>query len=196
MLGPYNSNLQATMDSLLIVSVASGSIHRSTTNHLVSLKRNVQDTFSRQHLGLWNSLVKWHHPRPAREWPLAHTACFRGGVSQGTLNSSQNRHHTLWRILYRRACPYWWCISCCIFGLKLNELPPCFTRDIFRESFVVDLEISFLGHSLDTIKRHLQQAINAIQEWATRNWFRFEAHKCKKGQLHSTPIQGWETAYC
>ena len=34
-------------------------------------------------------------------------------------------------------------------------------------------------HSLDTIERHLQQAVNSIQEWATRNGFRFADHKCK-----------------
>ena len=30
-----------------------------------------------------------------------------------------------------------------------------------------------------SIERHLQQAVNVIQEWATRNGFRFAAHKCK-----------------
>ena len=49
------------------------------------------------------------------------------------------------------------------FGLKINQLP----------------SIGFRGRSLDTIERHLQQAVNAIQEWATRNGFRFAAHKCK-----------------
>ena len=44
--------------------------------------------------------------------------------------------------------------------------------------FVDDLAICFRGRSLDTIERHLQQAVNAIQEWA-RNGFRFAAHKCK-----------------
>ena len=42
-----------------------------------------------------------------------------------------------------------------------------------------DLAICFSGRSLDTIKRHSQQAVNAIQEWATRNGFMFAAHKCK-----------------
>ena len=51
--------------------------------------------------------------------------------------------------------------------------------DIFRALFVDDLAICFRGRSLDTIERHLQQAINVIQEWATRNGFRFAAHKCK-----------------
>ena len=41
------------------------------------------------------------------------------------------------------------------------------------------LAICFRGRSLDTIERNLQQAVNAIQEWATRNGFRFAAHKCK-----------------
>ena len=51
--------------------------------------------------------------------------------------------------------------------------------DIFRALFVDDLPICFCGRSLDTTERHLQQSVNAIQEWATRNGFRFAAHKCK-----------------
>ena len=43
----------------------------------------------------------------------------------------------------------------------------------------LDLAICFRGRSLDTIERHLQQAVNAIQEWATRNGFKFTARKCK-----------------
>ena len=65
------------------------------------------------------------------------------------------------------------------FRLKINELPSCIARDIFRALFVDDLSICFRGRSLDTIERHLQQAVNSIQEWATRKGFRFAAHKCK-----------------
>ena len=65
------------------------------------------------------------------------------------------------------------------FGLNINELPSIIAMDIFRALFFDDLAISFRGRSLDTIERHLQQAVNAIQEWATRNGFRFAAHKCK-----------------
>ena len=65
------------------------------------------------------------------------------------------------------------------FGLKINELPSCIAKDIFKALFVDDLAICFQGRSLDTIERHLQQAVNAIEEWATRNGFRFAAHKCK-----------------
>ena len=65
------------------------------------------------------------------------------------------------------------------FELKIKELPSCIANDIFTGLFVDDLAICFRGRSLDTIERHLQQAVNAIQEWAKRNVFRFAAHKCK-----------------
>ena len=65
------------------------------------------------------------------------------------------------------------------FGLKINELPSGIAKDNFRALFVDDLAICFRGRSLDTIQRHLQQAVQVIQEWATRNGFRFAAHKCK-----------------
>ena len=63
------------------------------------------------------------------------------------------------------------------FGLKTNELLTCIARDVFRTLFADDLAICFCGRSLKTIERHLQQAVNAIQEWATRNYFRFAANK-------------------
>ena len=65
------------------------------------------------------------------------------------------------------------------FGLKINELPSCIARDIFRAQSVYDIAICFRGRSLDTIVRHLQQAVNAIQEWVTRNGFKFAGQKCK-----------------
>ena len=65
------------------------------------------------------------------------------------------------------------------FGLKINELPSCIARDIYRALFVDDLAICFRGRSLDTTERHLQQAVNAIQEWATRNGIKLAAQKCK-----------------
>ena len=41
-------------------------------------------------------------------------------------------------------------VSC--FGLKINELPSCVTKDIFKALFVNDLAICFRGRSLDTIR--------------------------------------------
>ena len=119
------------------------------------------------------------HPRPSQDWPQRQTACFCVRISQGSANPSQNWDNTLWRILPRWKCSNWRCPGCDMFGLKINELPSCIAKDIFKALFVDDLAICFRGRSLDTIERHLQQAVNAIEEWATRNGFRFAAHKCK-----------------
>ena len=97
----------------------------------------------------------------------------------GPANPIQNWDNTLWRILPRGRCSNWWCPGCECFGLTINELLSCITRDIFKALFVDDLVICFRGRSLDTIEIHLQQAVNTIQEWATRNGFRFAAHKSK-----------------
>ena len=67
----------------------------------------------------------------------------------------------------------------CHILAQINELPSCIAKDIFKALFVDDLAICFRGRSPDTIERHLQQAVNSIQEFATRNGFRFAAHKCK-----------------
>ena len=72
----------------------------------------------------------------------------------------------------------WWC-PCCDMLWTEDELPSCIARDIFRALFVDDMAVCFRGSSLDTIERHLQQAVNAIHEWATRNGFKFAAPKCK-----------------
>ena len=62
---------------------------------------------------------------------------------------------TLWRILPRGRFSTWWCTGQGMFGPKINEMPSCITRDIFRALFVGDLVICFRGRFLDTIERHL-----------------------------------------
>ena len=81
----------------------------------------------------------------------------------------------------------WNFLAVTCFGLKINELPSCIAKDIFKALFVYDLAICFRGRSLNTIERLLQQAMNAIQEWATRDGFRFAAHKCKV--MHFTALR-------
>ena len=128
--------------------------HRSTTDHLVSLERYLRDAFARreQAVGLFFDLEK------------AYETTWQYGIIQD-----------LHRIGLRGRLPVF--VSC--FGLKINELPSCIAKDIFKALFLDDLASCFRGRSLDTIERHLQQAMNAIEEWATRNGFRFAAHKCK-----------------
>ena len=90
-----------------------------------------------------------------------------------------------------------------VFTLGVSWLPSCTANAIFKALFGDDLAICFRGRSLDTIERHLQQAVNAIQESATRNGFRFAAHKRKvihftapRSRAQRPPLWGSETHFC
>ena len=163
--------------------------HRSTTYHLVSLERYLRDAFAQrqQAVGLFFDLEKAYETT----WQYGiirdlHRIGLRGRLP--VFVSKFLRDH---RIRVRigtilsdefypeEGVPTGGVLAVTCFGLKINELPSCIARDIFRALFVDDLAICFRGRSLDTIERHLQQAVNAIQEWATRNCFKFAAQKCK-----------------
>ena len=163
--------------------------HRSTTDHLVSLERYLQDAFAQrqQAIGLFFDLEKAFETT----WQYGiirdlHRIGLRGRLSVFVSEYLRDR-----RIRVRigttlsdefhpeEGVPTGGVLAVTCFGLKINELPSCIARDIFRALFVDDLSICFRGRSLDTIERHLQQAVNSIQEWATRNGFRFASHKCK-----------------
>ena len=130
------------------------------------------------HVSQWSI---WHHPRP-QDWPQRQTV----------LVSEYLRDRWIWvrigttlsdKFYPQEGVSTGGVLAVTCFGLKINELPSGIAKDIFKAFFVNDLAICFRGRSLDTIERHLQQAENAIQEWATRKGFRFAAHKCKV--LHS-----------
>ena len=162
--------------------------HRSTTDHLVSLERYLRDAFAQKQLavGLFFDLEKtcettWQYGI-IRDHRIGH----RGRLPVFVSEYLRNRRirvrigTTLSDEFYpEEGVPTGGVLAVTCFGLKINELPSCIARDIFRALFVDDPSICFRGRSLDTIERHLQQAVNSIQEWATRNGFRFAAHKCK-----------------
>ena len=162
--------------------------HRSTTDHLVSLERYLRDAFAQrqQTIGLFFDLEKAYETT----WQYGIIRdLYRIGL-WGRLSIFVSEYLRDCRIRVRigttlsdefypeEGVPTGVLAATC-FGLEINELPSCIARDIFRALFVDDLAVCFHGRSLDTIERHLQQAVNAIQEWETRNSFRFAAHKCK-----------------
>ena len=163
--------------------------HRSTTDHLVSLERYLQDAFAQrqQAVGLFFDLEKAYETT----WQYGiirdlHRIGLRGRLPVFVSEYLRDRRirvrigTTLSDEFYpEEGVPTGGVLAVTCFGLKINGLPSCIARDIFKALFVDDLAICFRGRSLDTIERHLQQAVNAIQEWATRNGFRFAAHKCK-----------------
>ena len=163
--------------------------HRSTMDHLVSLERYVCDAFARkqQAVGLFFDLEKAY----GTTWQYGiihdlHRIGLRGSLAVFVSEYLRDRRirvrigTTLSDEFYpEEGVPTGGVLAVTCFGIKINELPSHIAMDIFRALFVDDLAICFCGRSLDTIERHLQQSVNAIQEWATRNGFRFAAHKCK-----------------
>ena len=163
--------------------------HRSTTDHLVSLKRLVRDAFAQkqQAVGLFFDLEKAYETT----WQYGiirdlHKIGLRGRLPVFVSEYLRDRRirvrigYTLSDEFYpEEGIPTGGVLAVICFGLKMNELPSLIAKDIFRALFVDDLAICFRGRSLDTIERHLEQAVNAIQEWATRNEFKFAAHKYK-----------------
>ena len=163
--------------------------HRSTMDHLVSLKRYVRDAFARkqQAVGLFFDLEKAYETT----WQYGivrdlHRIGLRGRLPVFVSEYLRDRRirvrigTTLSDEFYpEEGVPTGGVLAVTCFGLKINELPSGIAKDIFRALFVDYLAICFRGRSLDTIEIHLQQGVNAIQEWATRNGFRFAAHKCK-----------------
>ena len=160
----------------------------STTDHLVSLERYVHDAFARkqQAVGLFFNLEKAYETT----WQYGiirdlHRIGLRGRLPVFVSEYLRDRRirvrigNTLSDEFYpEEGVSTGGVLAVTCFGLKINELLSLIAMDILRALFADDLAICFRGRSLDTIKRHLQQAVNAIQEWATRNGFRFATHKC------------------
>ena len=138
----------------------------STTDHLVSLERYLWDAFAQrqQAVGLFFDLQKAYETT----WQYIiirdlHRIGIRGRLP--VFVSEYLRDH---RIRIRigtilsdefypeEGVPTGGLLAVTCFGLKINELPSCIARDIFRALFVDDLAICFRGRSLDTIERHLQ----------------------------------------
>ena len=187
--------------------------HCSTTDHLVSLERYLQDAFAQrqQAVGLFFDLEKAYETT----WQYGIIRDLRRIGLRGRLPVFVSEYLRDRRIRVRigttlsdefypeEGVPTGGVLAVTCFGLRINELPSCIAKDIFKALFVDDLAICFRGRSLDTIERHLQQAVNAIEEWATRNGFRFAAHKCKvihfttpRSRLRDPPLWELETHFC
>ena len=180
--------------------------HLSTTDHLVSLERYLRDAFAQrqQAVGLFFDLEKDYET--AWQYGITrdlHRIGLRGRLPVFVSEYLRDRRirvrvgTTLSDEFYpEEGVLTGGVLAVTCFGLKINELPSCIAKDIFKALFVVDLAICFRGRSLDTIERHLQQAVNAIQEWATRNGFGFAAHKCKVMQFTAPRSRAERPSHC
>ena len=84
-------------------------------------------------------------------------------------------------------------LSTTLFTVKLNDIINCLDYKTDGSLYVDDFRICFRSKSMRTIERHLQQCLNRIEDWATRNSFKFSksktqgVHYCQQRKIHNDP---------
>ena len=85
-------------------------------------------------------------------------------------------------------------LSTTLFNVKLNDIINCLDYKTDGSLYVDDFCICFRSKNMRTIERHLQQCLNRIENWATRNGFKFPksktqcVHFCQQGKIHNDPV--------
>ena len=84
-------------------------------------------------------------------------------------------------------------LSTTLFSIKINDIVKCL-RNLTDCSFFDDFCICYRSKSMATIERQLQQNLNKIENWATRNGFKFSksktqcVHFCQLRKQHDDPV--------
>ena len=81
------------------------------------------------------------------------------------------------------------------FGLKINELPSCIAKDIFKALFVGDLAICFRGRSLDTIETYTAGS-ECHRGMGDKEWLQVCSPQVQSHTFHCTAVSGSETPHC
>ena len=68
-------------------------------------------------------------------------------------------------------------LSTTLFIVKLNDIINCLDYKTDGSLYVDDFCICFRSKNMRTIERHLQQCLNRIEDWATRNGFKVSKSK-------------------
>ena len=68
-------------------------------------------------------------------------------------------------------------LSTTLFNVKLYDIINCLDYKTDGSFYVDDFCICFRSKNVRTIERHLQQCLNRIEAWATRNGFKFSKSK-------------------
>ena len=85
-------------------------------------------------------------------------------------------------------------LSTTLFNIKINDIIKCLDNLTDCSLYVDDFCISFRSKSMRRIERHLQQNLNKIEHWATKNGFKFSksktqcVHFCQLPKQHDDPV--------
>ena len=75
------------------------------------------------------------------------------------------------------------------FNLKVDNIVDSVNLGMEKFLFVDDFAISFRGKTLDGIERQLQLCINKLQDWVTKNGFKFSVAKSECIHFHRKRTQ-------
>ena len=84
-------------------------------------------------------------------------------------------------------------LSTTLFNVKLNDIINCLDYKTDGSLYVDDFCICFRSKNMRTIERLLQLCLNRIEDWATRNSFKFSksktqcVHFCQQRKIHNDP---------
>ena len=84
-------------------------------------------------------------------------------------------------------------LSTTLFNVKLNDIINCLDYKTDGSLYIDDFCICYRSKNMRTIERHLQQCLNRIEDWATRNGFKFSksktqcVHFCQQRKIHNDP---------
>ena len=173
--------------------------HRSTTDHLVSLERHLQDVFAQrqQAVGLFFDLEKAYETT----WQYGiirdlHRIGLRGRRPVFVSEYLQDRRirvrigTTLSDEFYpEEGVPTGGVLAVTCFGLKINELPSCIAKDIFKALFVDDLAICFRGRSLDTIETSTAGS-ECHTGMGDKEWLQVCSPPVQSHTFHCTTVSG------
>ena len=85
-------------------------------------------------------------------------------------------------------------LSVTLFSLKINNIVKTLNPGVDCSLYVDELLICYRSKHMHTIERQLQQNLNNIQEWGTRNGFKFSKsktvcmHFCQLRKAHDEPV--------
>ena len=85
-------------------------------------------------------------------------------------------------------------LSVTLFSIKINDIVKNINPGVDCSLYVDDFLICYRSKNMHTIERQLQQNLNNIQDWASKNGFKFSKsktvcmHFCQLRKAHDDPV--------
>ena len=160
---------------------------RSTTDHLLRLENYIRQAFKNgeQCVSVFFDLEKAYDTT----WKYGilrdlHESGIRGHMAsfiQGFLDNRKfqvrvgNTYSTMKEL--EMGVPQGSILSVTLFVLKINKLAEIIDDDVLRSLFVDDFQICYRSMTMNLVERHIQDNLDKISEWATKNGFKFSFEK-------------------